>query len=236
MGSDADLFRAMFTGTNDAVIELDRNHRIVRVNPGFERMLGFAPEHVLGRPIEELLVPNAPHRGSTEPRLDGSVTPFLLLFRAVDGRHVDGESVTAPLDGDAGEEGFVLIVRDATERRRHEMLQAILLLVATATDSQLDDALVSSLIFAMELTGASGATLMALDGHVLASVGRTGTGASLPCVAAGTTIAMLSLPGANAETDPNQLDLLTTALAQRLRDRSSDLTVSLTETALEHQP
>ncbi len=49
-------FRELLEAAPDAILEIDRNGRIVLLNPAAEDLFGFRPSELLGQPLE-LLVP-----------------------------------------------------------------------------------------------------------------------------------------------------------------------------------
>ncbi|MFO7808989.1 diguanylate cyclase domain-containing protein [Guyparkeria sp.] len=48
------LAASVFEGTGEAIMITSPNHRILRVNPAFTRITGFAAEEVMGRPMSDL--------------------------------------------------------------------------------------------------------------------------------------------------------------------------------------
>jgi len=51
------LLNELFARVSEAIVLLDTDDRILRVNPEFTRIFGYAEEEALGRPINELVVP-----------------------------------------------------------------------------------------------------------------------------------------------------------------------------------
>ena len=54
------LLNELFARVSEAIVLLDTDDRILRVNPEFTRIFGYAQEEALGRPINELVVPEEP--------------------------------------------------------------------------------------------------------------------------------------------------------------------------------
>src|SRR5258705_11055525 len=56
----------LFARVPEAIVLLDVDCRILRVNPEFTKIFGYAQEEVLGRPIKELVVPEEPWAEAAE--------------------------------------------------------------------------------------------------------------------------------------------------------------------------
>jgi len=56
------LFEALFTHATDAAILVDLHDRVMRVNPAFEGLFGYADEECRGRNVKDLLVDGALHK------------------------------------------------------------------------------------------------------------------------------------------------------------------------------
>lgn len=81
-------FQQLFENSPDGIVMLDTTDRIIRVNKGFQKLFQYAPEEVLGRPINEVIVPEELFEEAS------------LLFRtALAGRVVQKESVRRRKDG-----------------------------------------------------------------------------------------------------------------------------------------
>lgn len=117
-------FRSVFQGAPDASVIVDTAGRIVAVNEEVEPLLGYAPEELLGEPVE-ILVPVAlrdrhvaDRRGyvsSPEKRPMGIGRE--LFARRRDGFEVPVEIGLSPISTDHGR--YVLaVIHDISERRR----------------------------------------------------------------------------------------------------------------------
>ncbi|MFC1466804.1 MAG: PAS domain-containing sensor histidine kinase [Candidatus Brachytrichaceae bacterium NZ_4S206] len=119
----ADLFHVIV----DAVIALDGEQRILFFNKGAEAIFGYTAEEVLGQPLDILLPERfvAIHRRHFEEFAASPVASRPMSERRpIYGRHKDGrefpaEAAIAKLDRD-GEQLFVVIMRDITQRQRAE--------------------------------------------------------------------------------------------------------------------
>ncbi|MEW5721826.1 MAG: PAS domain S-box protein [Thermodesulfobacteriota bacterium] len=106
----------------EAIVVLDENRRIVRVNGEFTRLFGFRPEEVIGGDIDELIVPPDLYEegtAATARTVAGEMVSLESVRRRKDGSLVNvsilGASVSA-----AGRKGYYAIYRDITARKRAE--------------------------------------------------------------------------------------------------------------------
>ena len=80
--SDSQIF---FDAESDLLICLDANGCILRVNPAFERILGYSEASVLGTPISNLMLADDLKSTSNMPRLlhkgAGLVTVSMIDYR-----------------------------------------------------------------------------------------------------------------------------------------------------------
>jgi len=109
----------------DAIEVIDSQHRIVFVNPAWERLTGWAEAEAIGQTPNELLGSghHSPEQlGAIQARLDsGEPWTGRLVSQARDGRQLIQEVHVAPLaGGDGAVEHFVAIRRDISDRLRVE--------------------------------------------------------------------------------------------------------------------
>lgn len=119
-------FRELLEAAPDAIIEVDREGRIVLLNLVTEKLFGYCREELLGQRVEAL-VPTALHPDHARHRADyweHAVTRpmgsgLALLGRRKDGSTFPVEISLSPVDSD---DGFrvTAIVRDISERKRAE--------------------------------------------------------------------------------------------------------------------
>ena len=109
-----------------ALIFLDHGGTIRVWNPGAERVFGTSAEEAIGQSFVVLLQPEDRESGAAERRLasateSGVVDDTLWMVRA-DGSKFWAEFTMAAIQTNSGArvDGFSLIIRDATERRRAE--------------------------------------------------------------------------------------------------------------------
>jgi len=118
------MFRELFQTAPDAMIVVDREGRIVRVNPQAERLFGFGENELHGQPIELLLPEAVRHahrahvRGYTDaPRVRPMGTGQELIGQKKDGQQFPVEIALSPLQTPE-ERLFLASVRDVSETHR----------------------------------------------------------------------------------------------------------------------
>ena len=119
-------FRELLEAAPDAIIEVDREGRIVLLNLVTEKMFGYTREELLGKPVE-ILVPEALRGGHAQHRADywdHPVTRPMGSGLSLRGRRKDGSSfpVEISLSPVKTEDGFrvTAIIRDISERKQAE--------------------------------------------------------------------------------------------------------------------
>jgi PAS domain S-box-containing protein len=123
-GSVLDLLRmaAVIEFCDDAIITKDLNGIITTWNPGAQRVFGYAPEEVIGKPVTVLMPPD---RQNEEPgilariRRGERVDHYETVRRRKDGTLIDISLTVSPIRLPSGEiVGASKIARDITERKR----------------------------------------------------------------------------------------------------------------------
>jgi PAS domain S-box-containing protein len=116
--------------SDDAIITKDLNGIITNWNRGAERVFGYAPDEVIGKPIR-ILIPS--DRDDEEPsilerlRKGQRIEHYETVRRRKDGDLIDISLSVSPLANAAGTiVGASKIARDITERKRAEMRQQML--------------------------------------------------------------------------------------------------------------
>lgn len=119
-------FRELLEAAPDAIIEVDREGRILLLNLVTEKLFGYKREELLGQPVE-ILVPDALSNHHPQHRArywDHPVTRPMGSGLALHGRRKDGSSlpVEISLSPVKSEDGFrvTAIIRDISERRQVE--------------------------------------------------------------------------------------------------------------------
>ena len=113
----------LFNSSAEAVVLLDNEDRVQRVNPQFEELFGYRADEAVGRPINDLIAPDearAEASDLTERVTGGETVHFETVRRRKDGSPVDVSILGAPIRTEAGQVAIYGIYRDITERKRAE--------------------------------------------------------------------------------------------------------------------
>ncbi len=114
-----------FRDSTDVILSIGGGPRLLSVSPSVERLLGYTPEEIIGRPFDELnfIAPESLERFVNDSLnvLSGeSTSPSEYVFRAKDGTRKVGEVRYTPLVRDGDIVGLVGMIRDITERKKAE--------------------------------------------------------------------------------------------------------------------
>ena len=125
-------YRAVVDHANDIVSTLDLDFRFTSVNPAVERILGYAPSEVVGRPLSDFVPAEqlAMHKQKLDSKLQGKgSTQYEMQLLAKDGRNVFTLEVSSRLilEAHGTPVGIHSIARDISERKEAEQRQLILL-------------------------------------------------------------------------------------------------------------
>jgi len=114
--------RAILNTATDAIVTIDRNGTILRINPATERMFGYSKDELLGQNVS-ILMPEPyadEHNGYLERYLRTHEPRIIGIGREIMVRRKDGS--TLPVDLAVSEvdhlEMFTGIMRDITERKQ----------------------------------------------------------------------------------------------------------------------
>ena len=118
--------RAVLDTAVDGIITIDEQGTVLSANPATKRIFGYAPEELLGQPIQVLMPESyaSKHSQYLNHYLETGERKVIGAGREVEGRRKDGS--TFPMDLSVSEvqlDGrriFTGLVRDITERRRAE--------------------------------------------------------------------------------------------------------------------
>ncbi len=119
------FFRDVFDALSDAVIAVDRGDRVVLWNDAACSLFGYSRKEAMGARLSRLVL----DRGAAEADLVGSWArtkarrePEEITFRCKNGELFTGELTHSRRDTAVGKMD-ILVVRDVSERRRHEILR-----------------------------------------------------------------------------------------------------------------
>jgi PAS domain S-box-containing protein len=116
-------YRTLVETAYEGIWAVDRVGVTTYVNPRLSRMLGYAPEELLGQPIFNYMPPAAAFEARTlfARRQRGIAEVHELIFRRRDGDRLFALVSTSPLTDDAGEfTGALAMVTDISARKRAE--------------------------------------------------------------------------------------------------------------------
>ena len=117
--------RLYFENISDVIFSTDPDFNIINISPSVERILGYKPEEMIGKPIQDL---NVLDPGSLEKAfsdmmkvLAGERIPLSQYkFISKDGTKKFGEVSAAPLIRKGKVVAIISVARDTTERKRIE--------------------------------------------------------------------------------------------------------------------
>src|SRR6185369_5426107 len=125
LAEQEEKFRALVETTSDWIWEVDQDHRYTYSSPGVQKLLGYEPGEMIGKPIFDLL-PEAEARRLREKfqAVACDRRPFSRVEKTIlrkDGREKVLESSAVPiLDAEGNFRGYRGISRDITERKAQE--------------------------------------------------------------------------------------------------------------------
>lgn len=115
---------AIVDSSDDAIIGKSLDSTIRSWNTGAQRIFGYAPEEVIGKPVSVLLPPG---RQGEEPAIierlkkGERVEPFETVRRCKDGRDIDVSVTISPIHDSRGHViGASKVARDISDRKRAE--------------------------------------------------------------------------------------------------------------------
>jgi PAS domain S-box-containing protein len=143
------ISEAKFTGivsiASDAIISTNSSQEILNFNRGAEEIFGYVADEVIGKSLSMLLPQrfHDAHRGHVHGFAESPVASRRMgERREISGRRKDGEEFPAEASISklqAGDEWiFTVVLRDISERKRHERTQRLLAEAGNALASSLD--------------------------------------------------------------------------------------------------
>ncbi len=118
-------YRQHFVNVSDVIYSIDSDFRVISVSPSVERILGYKPEELIGRPFQDLniLAPEYLEKAFSETmrvlageRIDSSEYEFI----SKDGIRKFGEVSFGPLVRDGKVIAVISVARDITKRKQVE--------------------------------------------------------------------------------------------------------------------
>jgi len=118
-------YRLLFDNVNDVVFSYDNEFKLSNVSPSVEKALGYRPEELVGKPVQELglMAPESMEiaLANAMQALSGKrVGSIAYEFIKKDGSRAFGEVNSSPLIRDGKVAGVIAVARDITERKEME--------------------------------------------------------------------------------------------------------------------
>jgi len=118
-------YRLHFENVSDVIYSFDSDLKVLAISPSIERVLGYKPEELVGKPIFEhgILAPEYLETAANNLRMVFSgerVGPVEYEFIAKDGTRKFGEISGAPIVREGEVVAALLVGRDVTERKQAE--------------------------------------------------------------------------------------------------------------------
>jgi len=116
-------YKQLVTMLNEGIFMIDRNGTITFANNQLARMLGFALDEIVGKPVFSFLPPDVKDKAKQEIESEhvGEVTQRETVMLRKDGSRLSGLMVTTPvLDARGMSIGGIAAVIDITERKQME--------------------------------------------------------------------------------------------------------------------
>ena len=118
------LFSSIFDGVPEGIALVDRERRIVMVNPALRRIFGYEADQLVGASTLKLYA--CPTDWEDQAMILGDVhrirlQPRIIRFQRENGEIFPGEVISAPYRNGGGElRGYIGIIRDVSEEQRRE--------------------------------------------------------------------------------------------------------------------
>jgi len=119
------MFESIFNGVADAIVFTDTKRRVVMLNPGFTRILGYSLRDIVGKETGVFYESWGIYKRLGEERFNLSaeekLKPYVVNYRRKDGALFPGETTGTIIKNKSGEiVGFIGVIRDITERKKAE--------------------------------------------------------------------------------------------------------------------
>jgi diguanylate cyclase (GGDEF)-like protein/PAS domain S-box-containing protein len=118
-------FASLVQNASDVILVIEPDTSIHFVSPASDRVLGYRPDELMGRPLAELMQPEdlATFNAQLDVLLRGresTAEAMEFQIRHADGHWIDVETLPSNLIADPNVKGIVLNVRDVSERKAIE--------------------------------------------------------------------------------------------------------------------
>ena len=134
-------YREMAERISEIVLLIDERGIPVYVSPSMERVTGFSPDEVVGRPLDpgtiDVRALAAIRASETDIQAGQASPPITIESRRRDGEPIVLEGTGVPIVRDGRFRGVQVVLRDITERRRTEDELRVAYEQLTATEEEL---------------------------------------------------------------------------------------------------
>ncbi|MBI3193550.1 MAG: PAS domain S-box protein [Ignavibacteriae bacterium] len=117
-------FEQLYQSAPEAIVILDNEDRVLRINREFARMFGYSQEEIAQQPINEIIVPESMRNESiflTQTVAQGQVVSAEAVRKRKDGEFIHVSILGTPILTENGQVGVYGIYRDITERKHREV-------------------------------------------------------------------------------------------------------------------
>jgi len=116
-------FQSLFRDSPEAIVSLDPEHRILDINPAFEKMFHYTLDELVGKNIDEYIIPKRLREdgvGYTNQVLNGNIVKAETIRQRKGGSELDVSIQGAPVIVDGKQAGIFGIYHDITEGKKAE--------------------------------------------------------------------------------------------------------------------
>ena len=118
-------FAAIFNSISDAIVFVDEDRHIVRINPAFTKLFGYQPNEIAGQTTQLIYadpddyLKQGQKRFNPDSKVDQPV--FENIYRRKDGTSFPGETIGVHVVDESGKLlGYVGVIHDTSERKKAE--------------------------------------------------------------------------------------------------------------------